>query len=169
MNFQHNKGMSFKSIIVIIAILAIFVTIIINSLNKMIEKQELESLKTNMLIIQAKAKEYCENAKNKLGTTPTDESKQNAKQYLDETGSIYYESLGLDINKFNIEDTEYLYLLTKDNFDKMGLNEIESNEKSGYYFIKYNIESETVEVYNSKGYTKDGITYYSLSDMIQNL
>ena len=169
MNWKNDKGMTLKSVIVMIVVLIIIASVAIYSLNKIIETQELESLKTNMLIIQAKSKEYCENAKTKLGTNPTDESKQSAKEYLEEIGSIYYESLGIDISKFNLENTEYLYLLTTESFEKMEIDEIQSNEKNGYYFVKYDIDAETVEVYNSKGFTKDETTYYSLSDINQNL
>ena len=47
----------------------------------------------------------------------------------------------------------------------MGINGVDSNEKEGYYLVKYNLTDVTVEVYNTKGFTKDGKTYYSLSDL----
>lgn len=168
MNYKSEKGMTTKSVVIIIFILILIVCTAIYGLNKMIKEQESENLKTNMLIIQAKSKSYCENAKNKLGASPTDETRESAKEYLNEFGSKYYESLNLDISKFNLEDTEYLYLLTTDSFEKMGIDEIQSNEKNGYYFVKFDIENETVEVFNTKGFTKDGITYYSVSDINKN-
>lgn len=168
MNFKSEKGMTTKSVVIIIFILIILVGVVIYGLNRIIKEQEAESLKTNMLIIQAKSKEYCENAKTKLGANPTDETRESANEYLQEFGSVSYESLDLDISKFNLENTENLYLLTTDSFEKMGIEEIQSNEKSGYYFVKFDIENENVEVFNTKGFIKNGTTYYSSVDIGEN-
>ena len=60
---------------------------------------------------------------------------------------------------------EYAYKLTTDTLKDMGINGVDSNDKEGYYLVKYNLTDVTVEVYNTKGFTKDGKTYYSLSDL----
>lgn len=168
MNFKSEKGMTTKSVVIVIFILILIGCTGAFVMNKMIKERQSESLKTNMLIIQAKSKEYCENAKTKLGASPTDETKEEATKYLEEIGSKYYESLDIDINKFNLEDTENLYLLTTESFEKMGIEEIQSSEKNGYYFVKFDIENEKVEVFNTKGFVKDGTTYYSVVDIDQN-
>lgn len=168
MNLKCEKGMTTKSVVIVILLLLLIVCISIYGVNNMIKEQESESLKTNMLIIQAKSKEYCENAKTKLGASPTDETRESANEYLKEFGSTFYEGLDCDISKFNLENTENLYLLTTDSLERMGIEEIQSNEKNGYYFVKFDIENETVEVFNTKGFVKNGITYYSISDIDQN-
>ncbi|MBQ3414987.1 MAG: hypothetical protein IJH39_06505 [Clostridia bacterium] len=165
MNFKSEKGVTIKSLIIIIILLFAMIGTVIFTSKNLLEVRRLDSLETNMLVIHAKAKEYCENAKTKLGAIPTDETRQEAKKYLDEIGSKDYENLQKDIERFHVEDKEYLYLLTAESFEKMGITNINSNEKNGYYFVNYDIEGEKVEVYNSKGYTKDNNTYYSLTEL----
>ena len=168
MNIKSEKGLTIKSLIIIITILLAIIGVVIYFSKNLIEMRKLESLETNMLVIQAKAKECCENAKTKLSASPTDETKQEAKNYLDNIGSVNYNDLHIDIEKFNIENKDFFYLLTEESFEKMGITNISSNEKTGYYFVNYDIENEKVEVYNSKGYTKNDVTYYSLTELQQN-
>ena len=50
----------------------------------------------------------------------------------------------------------------------MGLKNVESNDKKGWYIVKYDIKNDEAEIYNQKGFEKENKTYYSLSE-IKNL
>lgn len=167
MNFKENKGITLVALTITIIVLLIIAGIAIYSGNDIIKNAKLESLKTNMLLIQAKAKEYCEEASFKLGTNPTDDTKVTAKSYLDNTGAQDNDDYSKDKADLNVNDNEneYFYFLSSENLKKMGINGVESDDKNGRYYVKYNLTDVTVEVYNTKGFTKDSKTYRSLTEL----
>ena len=62
MKVKNNKGITLIALTITIIILLILASITIYSGKESIKKAQLESLKTNMLLIKAKAKEYVEQA-----------------------------------------------------------------------------------------------------------
>jgi hypothetical protein len=50
----------------------------------------------------------------------------------------------------------------------MGLSNVKSDDKNGWYIIKFDIKNVEVEVYNTLGFERDGKKYYSLNEL-QNL
>ena len=143
-----------------IIILLILASITIYSGKESIKKAQLESLKTNMLLIKAKAKEYVEQASFKNGVNKSEISEE-AKNELKgkEANASDYSKQNITIN-----GGEILYKLTSDNLKEMGLKDVKlgSNEE---YLVKYNIKDVTVEVYNTSGYENNGTTVYSLSEL----
>ena len=141
-------------------ILLILASITIYSGKESIKKAQLESLKTNMLLIKAKAKEYVEQASFKNGVNKSEISEE-AKNELKgkEANASDYSKQNITIN-----GGEILYKLTSDNLKEMGLKDVKlgSNEE---YLVKYNIKDVTVEVYNTSGYENNGTTVYSLSEL----
>lgn len=166
MNFKENKGITLVALTITIIVLLIIAGIAIYSGNDIIKNAKLESLKTNMLLIQAKAKEYCEEASFKLGTeeNPSDEKISNAKNSLKGTEQGEESNIPSYITKVEGKK-EYIYKLETSNLRDMGINGVESDDNNGYYYVKYNLTDVTVEVYNTKGFTKDSTTYYSLSEL----
>lgn len=169
------------SLVITIVVLLIIAGISIGQGNQAIKISKLENLKTNMLLIEAKAKEYLENANFNLGTNiekVTQEEKNNritkAKENLKGTeiidGSIFSENINITTEQIVEDNANYIYYykLTKEDLEKMGLKEVKSDEKNGWYVIKYNIKSDKAEIYNLKGFEKDNKIYYSLSE-IENL
>ena len=127
----------------------------------MIEKASLEEIKTNMLLIEAKAKEYLEEANFKMGIDPDDEKKEKVRK------EIYEDEAGLQTSTERFSDSNnQLYVLTKDTLVKWGLEKIELKGQE-QYLIEFNdvINDEnkelSVEVYNTKGYNGN----YSLTDI----
>lgn len=164
MNLKDNKGVTLVALTITIIVLLIIASIAIYSGSDTIKNAKLESLKTNMLLIQAKAKEYCEEASFKLGTeeNPSNEKISNAKNSLKGTEQ------NADIPDYITKEEgkkEYIYKLETSNLQEMGINGVESDDKNGRYYVKYNLTDVTVEVYNTKGFTKDSTTYYSLSQL----
>ena len=58
--------------------------------------------------------------------------------------------------------------LSEADLKDMGISKVKSDEKNGWYIIKYDIPNVEIEVYNTQGIEKDGKQLYSLGE-IQNL
>ena len=126
-------------IIVIIAIVASFY------IKDNIKDQELQSLSTTMLQIQAKAKII--NERNKVN---------NTNEYI---GKDISEE---DLKKLNIENNGKIKILQEQELHELEINEIKTNQD---FAVNY----ETEEVYYLDGYETDENTIiYSLTD-INNL
>lgn len=162
------QGITIISLIVTIVILIILAGIGVNSGKDVIIKAKLEELRTNMLLIEAKAKEYVENANFKLGIK-IDEAEDKAERINKAKGELkgsFIENTSQYSNVIgNNEEYVYYYQLNESDLSDMGLSKIETD---GIYIIKYDIKNIQVEVYNTKGFESKGTTYYALSD-IENL
>ena len=153
------KGITLIALMITVVILLILVGISVYEGSSMIKKAQLEEIKTNMLLIQAKSKEYVEEAIFKMGINPTDEKKNEVRQevYVNEAG---LEKAGSIPSQFGFSDTSLSYWLTLTAQENWGLSELEL-EEGEKYLIRFNEENETVEVYNTLGY--DGL--YSLEEI----
>lgn len=172
---KEEKGITLIVLVVTIVVLLILASITMNGGNDIIDKSKLEGLKTNMLLIQTKAKEYVENAKFELGIKPeeaTEAMKEKARLELEGenkgTKVNIGESIANEANRIGISQDEIekgnVFWLSTSNLEKMGIKNTKSDEKKGYYIIVYNLEESTAEIYNTVGY-KDR---YSLTD-IENI
>ena len=132
-----------------------------------------------MLLIKVKGKEYVENANFKMGTnieTATDKDVRiaNAKSELkgDEItdSSIFNGNINITQENITLNNSNYIYYykLTTQNLIDMGLTNVDSNEKYGWYIIKYDVKNLEIEVYNTEGFAYDEVLYFSLTDL-QNL
>ena len=165
---MKNKGITLVALTITIIILLIIAGISISAGGNMIKKANLEALKTNMLLIKTKGKEYVENANFKLGPKfDTAEDKQtridNAKTELKGTIATSDEVAQIK-NKIgeNKVDTDYTFYseLTMSNLEEMGIKGVQL-EDDETYIIRYEIDSMEVEVYNTLGYNGK----YSLTDI----
>ncbi len=153
---MKNKGITLIGLTITIIILIIIAGISVNAGTNIIKKAKLEELKTNMLLIQAKAKEYVEEANFKIGKDP-DESK--IQQVRDQ---IYIEKAHLEyVNETNVSfDTTDCYELNEQTYKDWGLNEIKLDENEKY-LLKFDENNLAVQVYNTKGYNGK----YSLTEI----
>ena len=159
---MNNKGISLIALVITIVVLLILASITFEYGKESINNAKLESLKTNMLLIKAKTKEYVEEANFKAGTS---------NEYKDESGNlkaeIAEELIGTpEANKpsyISLEDGQYLYDITS-KLSEIGLKDIQvsGNEK---YLVRYDVKNATVEVYNTKGFKVDGTTVYDLTNL----
>ena len=79
---KRNNGITMVALIITIILILILAGIPIGVGSKVIKQSELENLKTNMMLIKVKGKEYVENANFNLGTTfdkITDENEKNSR------------------------------------------------------------------------------------------
>lgn len=179
---KENKGITIVTLVITIIVLLILAGVSIGTGNKVIKSSELENVKTNMLLIKAKGKEYVENANFKLGTnfenaTDKETRIKTAKAELEKGEEITKDNVSMFSQYINISEEQlttdnlnyrYYYKLETPNLIEMGLSNVKSDEKSGWYIIKYDIKNVEVEVYNTAGFENEGSKYYSLTD-IQNI
>ena len=165
-NFKKTNGVTLAALVVTIIVLAIIASIAIYSGKEMVEKAQIEELKTNMLLIQAKSKEYVEKVNFKIGidsSKKTDEEKQTIRDEIygtaSEDGAQLEKATDIPAN-FKISNTSTCYWLTPAAQKKWGLEQIELEEKERY-LIQFNETEETVEIYNTIGYEGK----YSLTDI----
>lgn len=160
---KKNRGVTLISLIITIIVLLIIAGISIHSGKEVIRKAQLEQLKTNMLLIKAKAKEYVEEANFKMGINPDDNKKSEVRKEVYINTAKLETAADIDSND-NIPTAE-CYKLTKDAIDVWGLNEIEIEEGEDYLiqFKDTDNANLSVEVYNTNGYNGK----YSLTEIEQ--
>ncbi len=172
MKKNNQKGITLVVLTITIIILVILAGVTIYTGKDSIQKANLEGLKTNMLLIEAKSKEYLENASFKLGVNPNRDTMYNdAKENLsgEDKGTVVSADDGIVEKLLNIgikqEDIDKgkVYKLTTENLEKMGINDVKSNDEEGWYIIVYNLEETTAEIYHTIGYQEK----YSLTDIEQ--
>nr|MBP9921792.1 hypothetical protein [Clostridia bacterium] len=152
------------SLAITIIVLLIIAGISVYSGTDIIKRAKLEELKTNMLLIETKAKECVENANFKLGKTDNlgDTEKttriNEAKKELKGIEITEADNINIELNDYN-----YYYKLTEDNLKDMGLSNIKLSDTDELYIVKYDIQNAKVEIYNTKGYEGK----YSLTDIEQ--
>ncbi len=158
---KKTNGITMISLTITIIILLIISGIAIYSGKETINKAKLEELRTNMLLIQAKAKEYVEEANFKIGISPEEGKKETVRNsvYLEKAQLTKASELQEVELPSGLEATE-CYVLTEDTLKEWGLDKIKLSNNE-YYLVKFDEENEKVEVYNTDGY--DG--KYSLTEI----
>ena len=181
MNIKDNKGITLIVLVVTIVVLLIIAGVTISAGTESIKKAKLETLRTNMLLIKAKGKEYCEEANFRAGIineNDTAEAKaekiQKGKDYIKNPGEkmkgLLNEATASDLTSVNAslgEDAanKYAVKLTAQDLKDMGLNEVANTQNAGEYIIVFDIKNNTVEVFNTQGYKDKDQTKYSLTEI----
>ena len=163
---KNNKGITLIALSITIVIIIIIASIAVNYGKNSLKVSKLESLKTNMLLIKAKAKEYVEQADFKAGPNNEYKDGDNLKAEVaaelkgtPETSTFSYITLGED---------QYLYNVNSE-LENMGLQNIKlEQDKNEKYLVVYDLKNTKVEVYNTVGFNNNGDTKYSLTDL-QNI
>ncbi len=155
---KNNKGITLLILVVTVIVLMIIVGTVVKYGMQAITYATYQSTKTNMLLVEAKAKEYVENANFQLGVKPeeaTDEMKQKARSELKGTLLTHGEVLGTRVHDIGISpddvDNGNVFKLTKEDLEAMNIHNVESNDDKGWYIIVYNIEAATVKIYHTYG------------------
>ena len=177
---ERNKGVTLATLVITIVVLLILSGITINYGVSNIKRAKIQNIKTNMLLIEVKAKEQIENAKFRLGTSfdkATEEEKTNrvntakteftGEEIVD--GNIFNNNTKITTEKIKEDNTNniYYYKLSTQNLMDMGLKNVKSDEKDGYYIVKYDLKNSTIEIYNTEGFDDEGNVAYSLTDIKQ--
>lgn len=176
---EKNNGITMVALVITVIILLILSGISINAGSNIITKSKLENIKTDMMLIKVKGKEYLENANFNLGTSfekLTDENEkntrlENAKTKLKGTEIENIEDLdsklSITSDKFKEEKEKmiYYYKLSTQDLEDMGIENVKSDEKNGEYIIKYDIKNIEIEIYNTQGFKNEDKYYHSLSEL----
>ena len=176
---EKDNGITMVALVITVIILLILSGISINAGSNIITKSKLENIKTDMMLIKVKGKEYVENANFNLGTSfekLTDENEkntrlENAKTKLKGTEIENIEDLdsklSITSDKFKEEKEKmiYYYKLSTQDLEDMGIENVKSDEKNGEYIIKYDIKNIEIEIYNTQGFKNEDKYYYSLSEL----
>ncbi len=161
MKIRNEKGITLVALAVTIIVLLILASIGFNYGRDTIKKAQLEELRTNMLLIEAKAKEYVEEANFKMGISPDDAKKTEVRQ------EVYVDTAKLqpatNISAPSGIPVSDCYVVTQETMDLWGLDDMELEDGENY-LIKFDDTNATVEIYNTLGYNGK----YSLTD-IDNL
>lgn len=168
----NNKGITLLVLVITIVILTIIVGISMKYGMDTITYTTFQNTKTNMLLIEAKAKEYVENANYKLGIKPqeaTEAMKEEARKELKGTLLTNLEVLGTRVQEIGISEQDVLdgnvYKLTTEDLEKMSIRGVESNDEKGWYIILYNVENITAKVYYTYGVKVGKQIKYALDDI----
>ena len=163
---MNNKGITLVALVITVIVLLIIASIVVYTGTDTIKTANLQSLKTNMLLIEAKAREYVENANHELGVNPneaTDEMKEASNSKLVGTKVENTDSL---VSHLNIDSKYSVYKLSEEDLNNMGIRDIASNDEDGWYIIAYDVANADVKIYNTKGIqVSDGSTKYCLDDI----
>lgn len=165
MKIRENKGITLVALTVMIVMMLILVGVTTYSGKKIIQETKLEELRTNMLLIEAKSREYVEEVNFKMGPEKDATKKEEAIQqiYINEVGLKRADdgSLSIYVPQESGIDLSSCYCVTQDALKNMGLEKIET-EEGEYYLIQFNEEeSAVVDIYNTIGYKGN----YSLSQL----
>ncbi len=155
---REEKGITLMVLVITAIVLLILAGIGIKYGSDTIKKATLEELRTNMLLIEAKAKEYVEEANFKMGISPDDNKKAEVRKEVYEDEAKMKPANGISApSSIPVNDC---YIVTEDTMSLWGLQDIKLEDGENY-LIKFDDTNLTLEVYNTIGY--DG--HYSLAEI----
>lgn len=154
---KETKGITMIALTITIVVMIILAGITVQYGMGLLQNVKLQDLRTNMLLIQAKAKEYVEEVNFQL-VNVTDEAEKTRIKNENLKGISLADS-SIDSNVLNAANatgkiegkkSDYYYL-NSEILKEMGLEDMNS-EEYGYFIVKYDIENISVDVINTKGY-----------------
>ena len=151
MKLKQDKGITLIALMVTIIILLIIAGIAIYNGKETIQRANLEALRTNMLLIEAKAKGLVEEANFQLGPEKTGDLANIRKKIYVEDNELSAASENSNIPSEFIKDNVYVF--TRETATLWGLDNVYGEpESGGYYLIAFDEENASVEIYNTLGY-----------------
>ena len=159
MRIKNEKGITLLILVIIVVVLGILATIAIGEVGDLMNQVNKETISTDLLLIQAKAKVLNEKA-----TFNSDESLLKGQKLDEITGNQAVEEL-ISKGVLNTSEEHYdkYYIWDKQTLDELELT-IENMEDNDFFIVNY----ETEEVIYPKGYKhSDGNIYYKLSEITE--
>lgn len=154
---MNNKGITMATLVITIIVMLILAGVTITGSYSLIKKAQLENLKTNMLLIQAKTKTALEEY-----NFSKDESKLIGVQIQEiDTDKIS------KLQKAGENYSSDWYCLNQEELNNMNLSDVKLPENE-YFFVKYNKEDLTVEILYTQGFTENNKIKYTLTQL-QNM
>lgn len=153
---KSEKGLGLVGLFLILIVIIGLIIFGIFFVKDILEKEELSTIETDMLLIKAKVKLLQEDSKVKKDNSILEG--QKLSEIENKEGDL---KSFLELDIIPEEDYDKHYLLSKDDLVMMGLDTREIEESS--YLVNY----ETQEVYITKGFyvKKQDTTVYRLTDI----
>ncbi len=168
---KNEKGITLAMLALTIIILIIITSITVKYGREAIEITNLQNMKTNMLLIEAKAKEYVENANHDLGVKPEEATQEMKNKSMSElkgtalTDGDINMVLKIGIPKEDLDDRK-VYKLSTEDLEEINIKGVESNDKKGWYVVVYDVQNANAKVYNTYGAKlENGEIKYALDDI----
>lgn len=166
---KKNQGKGLIKTILTIVILIMIIAITVKVSIKLITKTQLKDLKTDMLLIQQKAKSYSEEVSKQ--TVNLDQTKEEDSEKIVEVENT--QLIGTKVSECSTEiqtkaqeagvmDLEEYYCLNKEDLEKMGINNIKIKDGE-YFLVKYNLED--TEIIYTNGFEYEDEVYYKLTEL----
>ena len=175
---RQEKGVTLFALVIVVIVLVIIAGIAVYSGKEAINNANLESMRTNLMLIEAKARESVEDANFKMGKSPDDAKKESVRQevyvndaklkraYGDDGNSKIAElsniSIPSEIESLSASDKKKIYYVTPATMQQWGLNDIKTDDDEAY-LIRFDDDTDDlkVEVYNTLGFKGN----YSLTEL----
>lgn len=156
---KNNSGITLIVLVITIIVLIIIASISVYEGKELIAKSKVQTLETNMLIIQSKAKSYSEEIDAKIWT----ETEENKNTRRDEEFSKKGFNIPTTQIPSEINSTDYnFYQISESGLTNIGLKDI----KNEIYIVAYNKNDyNKIEIIYPKGVKYKGETYYTLSKL----
>lgn len=147
---ENQKGITIITLVITVILLIIITSVTVYTGTSVIKQAQLQTISTNMMLIQVKIKTIAEQAKFNKDTS-------NYKGILvsEVSGNSKIDKL---VNDKIIDDVAKSYILSKEDLSSMGLEKIDIDDG---YVVNY----ETSEIIYVKGFENEGNIYYKLSDL----
>lgn len=160
---KNNSGVTLLVLIIAIIVLLIITSIIVYEGKELIIKSKVQTLETNMLTIQAKAKSYAEEIDAKIWTKAEDKKEEaRNNEFLKKGFTIT--STGIPSEASNSDCI--FYQISEKGLSDMGLSDI----KNENYIVSYNKNDfKIIDVIFPNGVKFKGNTYYTLSSIQSKL
>ena len=143
---KNQKGITLVMLAVTIVIMAILAGVTVNVGSDIIKQAKIQTLNTNMLLLQAKVKTISEEASFNKNTDNYKGSKITSNEKINNLKE-----------KGVIENPEQCYLLSKDDLNALGLEKVDIHDG---YIVNY----ETEEIIYVRGIKLGNQTFYKLSE-----
>ena len=151
---KNDKGITMLSLVVMLVVLMMLATITMYYGNSAMKEAKLQDLKTNMLLIQAKAKECVEEVSFQIANIndgSTIEQIKNSNYKGTPLVGSGIEEEAKATGKIDNEKINEYYYFTLEDLKNIGITEL-LPEDYGYFIVRYNLENISVDVINTKGY-----------------
>lgn len=166
---KANKGISIIMLILIIIIILVIAGILLVEGIRLIRRNQMETLMTNMITIRAKAKVYSEEVNAEVWEEEDKQAKRKklySEKYNMEVPSNEEELISKVDSNINNENGCECYEITKETLEKMGLEELLNQTNNGDYVVVYNSEDyNNLEIIYQPGIPYRNNTYYTLSNI----
>lgn len=154
---KNNKGITLAALVITIIIMIIIASIAVYEGTEMISKSKVQTIQTNMLTIQAKAKAYAEEIEAKVWALKegTGENKKEGKRQKE------FKNKGLIGPTESNGKLEYTF--DDDGLKNMGLDELNASD----YIVIFSNDYNSIDVKYKNGIQYENNTYYTLSELEQ--